>query len=306
MGKSRSTMYVSMLMNAINVAGNALLVYVFKLGVAGVAIPTLVSRAVAAVVMYVMLLNQKHEIHLIRGGYRPDFPMIRRILKIAVPSGVENSLFQLGRVLVVSIISTFGTAQIAANAVANTLDSMGVLLAGAINLAVITVVGQCVGARDFEQVKYYARKLLLIAYAANAVMNGLVLALLNPLLHLFNLSQAAFDLGENPGDYPCGLRDSPVAGGVHTAQQPARDQRRELHDVRGHRLDGGLPHPDELHPGRADGHGRDRCVDRHGDRLDLPLLGLHLALEEREVARLLHGFQDLVGLRETKQTPVCC
>lgn len=195
MGKSRSTMYVSMLMNAINVAGNALLVYVFKLGVAGVAIPTLVSRAVAAVVMYAMLLNQRHEIHLIRGGYRPDFPMIRRILRIAVPSGVENSLFQLGRVLVVSIISTFGTAQIAANAVANTLDSMGVLLAGAINLAVITVVGQCVGAQDFDQVKYYARKLLLIAYAANAVMNGLVLALLNPLLSLFNLSQAAYDLG---------------------------------------------------------------------------------------------------------------
>lgn len=195
MGKSRSTMYVSMLMNAINVSGNALLIYVLKIGVAGVAIPTLVSRAVAAVVMYCLLRNQKNEIHLVRRGYRPDFSMIRRILRIAVPSGVENSLFQLGRVLVVSIISTFGTAQIAANAVANTLDSMGVLLAGAINLAVITVVGQCVGAQDFDQVKYYAKKLMIIAYSANAVMNVLVLSLLTPLLHLFNLSKEAFELG---------------------------------------------------------------------------------------------------------------
>ena len=188
MGKSRSTMYVSMLMNAINVAGNALLVYVFKLGVAGVAIPTLVSRAVAAVVMYVMLLNQKHEIHLIRGGYRPDFPMIRRILKIAVPSGVENSLFQLGRVLVVSIISTFGTAQIAANAVANTLDSMGVLLAGAINLAVITVVGQCVGAQDFDQTRYYTKKLLAWDYLAQGAVNVAVLLLLPQILSMYTLT----------------------------------------------------------------------------------------------------------------------
>lgn len=196
MGKSRSTMYVSLLMNVINVSGNALLVYGLRIGVAGVAIPTLVSRAVAAAVMYALLRNQRNEIHLLKGGYRPDLPMIRKILRIAVPSGVENSLFQLGRVLVVSIISTFGTAQIAANAVANTLDSLGVLLAGAVNLAVITVVGQCVGAQDFDQVKYYAKKLMLIAYSANAVMNVLVLTLLTPLLHLFNLSQAAFDLGK--------------------------------------------------------------------------------------------------------------
>ena len=195
MGKSRSTMYVSMLMNVINVAGNALCIYALRMGVAGVAIPTLVSRAVAAVIMYRMLVNQKHDIHLVSGGYRPDFPMIRKILAIAVPSGVEGSLFQLGRVLVVSIISSFGTAQIAANAVANTLDSVGVLLAGAINLAVITVVGQCVGAQDFDQVKYYARKLMLISYSVNAGMNVLVLSLLGPLLGLFNLSQEAFELG---------------------------------------------------------------------------------------------------------------
>ncbi len=86
--------------------------------------------------------------------------MVKQILHIGIPNGIENSIFQLGRVLTVSIIAMFGTTQIAANAIANNLDSMGVLPGTAMCLAIITVVGRCVGAGDFEQAEYYAKKMM--------------------------------------------------------------------------------------------------------------------------------------------------
>ena len=191
MGKSRVTMYVSMMMNVINVTGNYILVYRLRLGVAGVAIPTLVSRSVAGIVMFCLLHSKHHVIHLTRGGYKPDPHMIRGILHIAIPNGLENSLFQLGRLLVVSIISGFGTVQIAANAVANNLMSMGILLASAMNLSVIPVVGRCIGARDFEQAKYYSRKLMTITYLLNAAESLLIIVLMPQILTLYDLSPEA-------------------------------------------------------------------------------------------------------------------
>ena len=106
---------------------------------------------------------------------------------IGIPSGIEGGIFQLGRVLVVSIISNFGTIQIAANGVANSLDSMGCIIGQAMNLAMITVIGRCAGAGDKEQIRYYTRKLIWISYVATAVMNILILSLLNPILSLYGL-----------------------------------------------------------------------------------------------------------------------
>ena len=105
-----------------------------------------------------------------------DVGMTRRILGIGIPSAFENSLFEAGRILVVSMISTFGTVQIAANAVANNLDGMGVIPGKALSLAMITVVGQCVGARDYEQAVHYTRKLTLWAYLTMGLFNPAVFA----------------------------------------------------------------------------------------------------------------------------------
>ena len=118
--------------------------------------------------------------------------MVRRILNIAIPSGVENGLFQLGRVLVVSIIAMFGTAQIAANAVANTLDSMGCIAGQAMNLAMITVVGKCMGAGDREQAIYYTKRLWKITYMITIVINAVILLGLPLILKIFALSSEAY------------------------------------------------------------------------------------------------------------------
>ena len=194
MGNSQITLKVSMLMNIINVGGNAICVFGLKMGVAGVAVPSLISRAVAGLCLYVLLRNPDHLIHLGRERFRFEWPVIRKILYIGIPSGIENGIFQLGRVIVVSIIAGFGTVQIAANGVANSLDSMGCIIGQGMNLAMITVIGQCVGAGDLAQVKYYTKKLLLITYAATAVMNSLILLFLHPILGLYGLGAEATEL----------------------------------------------------------------------------------------------------------------
>lgn len=194
MGNSKLSMKVSMLMNLINVMGNAFCIYGIKMGVAGVAIPSLISRAVAAVVMLLMLCNKKNQVHLEGRSLRPDFAMIKKILYIGVPSGIESGIFQFGRIIVVSIIAGFGTVQIAANGVANTIDSMGCIAGQAMSLAMITVIGQCVGANDEAQVRFYTKKLLKITYAITAVVNSTILLLLPLVLKLFSLSDETREL----------------------------------------------------------------------------------------------------------------
>lgn len=166
-GNSRVSMLIAALVNAVNIIGNALMIYGLHQGVAGAALASLFARGVAAVAITVLLLDPAHTVSLRCGkAFRPDGALIGRILSIGIPNSLENSLFQLGRVLVVSMITLFGTTQIAANAVANNLDSIGILPGQAINLAMITVVGQCVGAGDAQQVRRMAKKLLRITYAA--------------------------------------------------------------------------------------------------------------------------------------------
>ena len=194
MGKSNVTFAVSVIGNVINVVGNALCIFVLHMGVAGVAIPTLVSRVVMAVILFILLKNPEHEIYLDKEKFKPDFKIIKKILYIGIPSGIENGIFQLGRVMVVSIISGFGTVQIAANGVANSLDSMGCIVGQAMNLAMITVIGRCVGADDERQIRHYTKKLLAIAYIATAVLNTLMLTNLNAILKLYGLGEETTQL----------------------------------------------------------------------------------------------------------------
>ena len=191
MGNSRITLKVSVIVNLINVVGNAFCLFVLHMGVAGVAIPTLVSRAVGGMILYILLKNPEQTIYLARESFQLNPEMIKRILYIGIPSGIENGIFQFGRVLVVSIIAGFGTVQIAANGVANSLDSMGCIVGQAMSLAMITVVGQCVGAGDEKQIRYYTKKLLMIAYVSTAVINVIMLTFLTPILSLYGLGEEA-------------------------------------------------------------------------------------------------------------------
>lgn len=194
-GNSAVSMKVSFLVNIINFCGNALCVYGLHMGVAGVAVPTLVSRTVGAVIILSLASRPDYLLRITpRSVTRLQGGTVRRILAIGVPSACENSLFQLGRVLVVSMISLFGTVHISANAVANNLDGVGCIIGNAMGLGMITVIGRCVGARDFDQTILYTKKLLRWDYIAQGTLNILMLLMLGPLLSLYTLSAETYAL----------------------------------------------------------------------------------------------------------------
>lgn len=186
---SKTSMLVSVLMNVINVAGNAILIFGFRFGVEGVAIPTLVSRVVGAFIIMALLYNPRLPVHFDRSfSVRLNWEMIGKILRIGIPSGVENSMFQLGKIALLSLVAYFGTTAIAANAVANSLALFQVLPGMAIGLALVTVTSQCVGAKDFEQVRYYTKKLMGYAYGSHLVLDVTVMVLLPYILQVYQLT----------------------------------------------------------------------------------------------------------------------
>ena len=192
-GNSKISMLSSLVMNVINIGGNAVLIYGFGMGVLGAALASLVSRAVSCLV--VLYLLQKPACPLRVDGLRalaPDGGLIRRVLRVGIPAGIENGMFQIGKLSVSSLTSTLGTAAIAANAVANTTTTFLNIPANAVGMAALTVVGQCLGAGEKEQAVYYSRRLLLTAYCGAWVMNLSAFLFANRFaISLFNLSPEA-------------------------------------------------------------------------------------------------------------------
>ena len=165
-GNTKLSMLVSLGMNVLNLAGNAICIFGLGWGVEGVALPTLLSRAAAAAAMLLFLQSAKNELRLDSfRALRPEGGILRQILSIGVPGSVESALFNLGKVLLQSLVSTLGTASIAAYAVAGNLVTYLYLPGNALGTAVTTVVGQCSGAGETEQAKTYTKKLILADYA---------------------------------------------------------------------------------------------------------------------------------------------
>ena len=195
MGDSKTPMKTALLMNAVNIVGNGILIYGLKMGVAGAAIPTLCSRILAAVLILILLKNQQLPVHLSQKfRFHFDRHLIKRILNIGVPNGLENSMFQIGKILVLSLVAGFGTASIAANAVSNTIATFQILPGTAMGYAVLTVISQCIGGRDYQQAKYYTKKLLMITYAAMFLCNVMVVLGLPVILYAYNLSDVTASL----------------------------------------------------------------------------------------------------------------
>ncbi len=192
MGNSNIAMKTSLLMNSINVFGNALLIFGFHCGVEGVAIPTVVSRGVACVVILVLLNNQEHELHILHPyPFKIKWNVLKKILYIGIPNGLENSMFQLGKIAVLSLVSGLGTASLAANAVSNNFANFAILPGMSFGFALLTVCAQCVGAGDFEQVKYYTKHMMRVEYLCLIASNLIVILALPFILSIYNLSDEA-------------------------------------------------------------------------------------------------------------------
>ena len=146
---TKGPMIISMISNVMNIAGNAVMIWVFHMGVAGAALSTLISRIFCAVVVIIQLRKEREGQESVVRDYfkiRPDWSMIRRILGLGIPSGIENSMFQLGKLAIQSTVSTLGTAAIAAQAMTNILENLNGIAAIGVGVGLMTIVGQCIGA----------------------------------------------------------------------------------------------------------------------------------------------------------------
>lgn len=167
-GNSKLPMQISFMANGINVVLNVLFVWKFHFGVAGASAATMVSRAFSMIVVLYKLHSPKMEIQLRNYlSIRPDFKQIKRILHIGVPSGVENGMFQFGKLAIQSTVSLMGTAAIAAQGMTNIIENLNGIMSAGMGIGLMTVVGECLGAGEKEQAVYYIKK---ISIAAEVLM----------------------------------------------------------------------------------------------------------------------------------------
>lgn len=189
MGKTDITMYISIISNIINVIGNIIGVFVLHAGVAGVAYPSLIARAFSAIVVTILLFNKKYEAHYVKEWLvKFDRGLLSKILKIAIPNGIENGIFQLVKVALSSVVALFGTYEIAANGVAQSIWSLAALIGVTMGPVYITVIGQCMGANDTDAAKYYFKKLMKLTLVLSIVWNVLIFAITPVFMKFYALS----------------------------------------------------------------------------------------------------------------------
>ena len=187
--KASLPMQIMAVCDVLNIVGNAFCIYYLGWGVEGVAIPTVLSRLLSALIILRYVLDERYELHIKRTlRHKFDWKILKNVLNVGIPYGIENGLFQLGRVLVLSLVSTFGTMAIAANSVGYAIGIFSVLPGFAINLGLTAVISRCVGANDYTQAKYYNKKIILLVFISHIIINAVIFALLPFILNVYHLS----------------------------------------------------------------------------------------------------------------------
>ena len=175
MSNAKLPMYIMAAANLLNVLLTAISIYTFHTGILGIAISTLIAKMLACFVIVYLLLDIRLKLHIRKSFiYKFDYEIIKKILNIGVPYGFENSMFYVGRIIVLSLVSLFGTM--------------------AIGTGLSVVVSRCIGANDFAQAKFYVRKSMISIYIVQLFSTAVILFLLEPLLLVYNLSSEAINL----------------------------------------------------------------------------------------------------------------
>ncbi len=182
-------MKIMLVCDVLNVIGNAICIYYLGWDVTGVAIPTVISRVMAALAVLYFVADEGYNLHIKRTfKHRFDRSMLKKVLQVGIPYGIENGLFQPGMILILSLVSTFGTMAIAANSVGYAIGIFSVLPGFAINLGLTTIISNCVGANDYEQARYYNKKCLALVFISHFLINMVIFAIFPWVLGIYNLS----------------------------------------------------------------------------------------------------------------------
>lgn len=197
-GESKFPMKISIISNFINIAGNALFIFVLGLGVAGAALATLFSRAFCAIVV-LYFLRKPNQIIVLRDYFkiRPNYKIIAKILAVGIPSGIENGMFQFGKLVIQSSVSTLGTAAIAAQALTMIFENVNGIAGIGMGIGLMTIVGQCIGAGENEQARYYIAKITGLAWIVVTISCLFVYAISEPSIVLAGLTGESAKLCRN-------------------------------------------------------------------------------------------------------------
>ncbi len=190
--KTKLPMNVAIISNLLNVAGNALFIFAFRMGVFGAALATLLSRLFSAIVMLALLARKNQEIRV--ASYhkiKPDTGKIKRILAMGIPNGIENSMFQFGKLAIQSSVSLLGTTAIAAQAMTNIFENVNGVAGCGVGIGLMTVIGQCLGAGRKDEAIYYTKKMIGWGYIAITVSCLFTYAIARPVVHLAGMEQAS-------------------------------------------------------------------------------------------------------------------
>ena len=195
-GNSKIPMLAVILLNIFNIGANALFIYGLKLGAAGAGISFLIGRFALAFLLIPLLMKDKTKAVNLHGltKIKLEPQMIKRILNIGIPSSLETSMFQIGKILITRIFTAFGTAAIAANAVTSTINSIGFMPGSGFGIGLLIIAGQCIGAADYEAAKRFTKKIMLLSYITYFFININIFIFMNPILGIFNLSREAYDM----------------------------------------------------------------------------------------------------------------
>ena len=198
MGNSKVSLIVSTLMNITNIVGNAYFIFTLKMGVAGAGLATLLSRMLAATIMIILISNKSNIIFIHKiWKFEWHWHKVKKILQIGIPTGIEGSIFHIGRLMVQSFIASFGTVALAANAISNSVASLANIPGRGINMASITIIGQSLGAKRPEMATFYGKRLLFMAYVSIALITIPLFILAPSVVQIFNLSAEATILASN-------------------------------------------------------------------------------------------------------------
>ncbi|MBE6564342.1 MAG: MATE family efflux transporter [Ruminococcaceae bacterium] len=191
-GNTSISMLANLFANILNVAGNAILIYGFEMGAAGAAIATLFARIFGAAVILVLVLHPRSPF-LIESFFRPAFRKedLSRMFRVGLPNGADAAMFDIGKMLLVSLVTVFGTASIAANQIGNKIAYFSQIPAMAVSVGMTTVVGQCIGANRPDEAVRYTRNLLLFSTGSLVLTNSVIFLFAEPMIRLFNLSEEA-------------------------------------------------------------------------------------------------------------------
>ena len=196
MKNSKTPTKISILMNLINISCNYVFIYQFSMGVIGAALGTVIARCLCTLTIFLLLCNKKNDIYfeLNIKKYRIDFSSLKKILFLGIPTATDKGMFQLGKLGVASILSTFGSVQIAANVIVSNINLLIELIPDLVAIASTTIIGHCIGAKDLKQVKYYTKKLMFIGILSTLFIMPLILSIICILHHLYSVSNEVWHL----------------------------------------------------------------------------------------------------------------